>query len=239
MNKLEIIENKFKGNKSDIMKDLKGTFYSFKKYTNIIEHEPKKGAEGKEYFEKLAKVYNYIGYEQKRIILEKIKTIFDLNKLKFSLNRIENIEFNILISSWVDKNDKSKYKKLEKHYEKLIDKNNKEWMNCMNKHEKAFHKYVNTIFWAPAYRFFLPNYEKISDDLLEEMDVINEASEPIFEERDKVLEEYKNYLIHVEALHKLNSEIDELYSKSFNFLWDKIKGLSLDDLMQINCILEG
>ncbi len=224
--------------KSDIMKELKYVFYKQREYVNIVEHEVRKGKEGKEYFEKLAKVYNYFVYEQKRKIISMIKTVFELNNIKSSLSSIENIEFDILVSSWINQEDKREYEKLERHYEDLIEKNNKKWMTCMNKYEKVFHKNIETMFAAPAYRFFLPNYEKIGDDLLEEMDRINDASDPIFKERDSVLGKYENYSIYIEALHKLNKDIDELYNKSFNFLWSKIKELSFDELMQIKYSIE-
>jgi len=105
MNELVVIEEAITGERTSIMKSLKNIFYSHKKYVNIVEHFVKKGSLGKSYYQKLEKVYKYIGHEQKRKLILRLKLIFDFIGINKSLNQIENIDLNVLLSSWIDKND--------------------------------------------------------------------------------------------------------------------------------------
>jgi len=126
-----------------------------------------------------------------------------------------------------------------KKYECLLVDNNKLWNKYREKHSVFLHKNITNMFKSEAYQFISPNYEKKADITLNKMFAILEKNDLIIKECDFALDNYRSYLIHVESLHKFNSDIDELYYISFNFLWKQMKSLTISELREVKCILEN
>ncbi len=226
MNELTIIETV--NDKHIIMSTLKKSFYKDKKYIEILKTN--------EDSKKIAKAYNYIGDEQKRKILLKLNDIFKLVKLNCSLKEFEDFKFELHISTKIK--DIKKYDEIEKKYNTLFQENHKKWIKYSKKYSKLIEKSISSFGRAEIYQFFEPNFDKKSDSLSKKIEKITDYSTQLIEEKENRLENYIEYSINEESLHKFNRDIDEFYTHSFNFLWSLIKDFKLDLLLQIKIMLE-